>query len=99
MAAFDPLRSLDVLGIIAPMSAESVIVEAATSADGTRRWALKRREDGFFVYYEDTFFSEDLTEFGAGIQEYWSPTHFSGLFVTAEEAKADALGTLPWLNR
>lgn len=81
------------------MTTERETIEAATSADGTRRWVLVRRGDGFFVYSEDTFFSEDLREFGAGIQEYWSPTHFSGLFNTAEEAKVDALGQLPWLKK
>jgi hypothetical protein len=31
--------------------------------------------------------------------EYWTPSHFSGLFETAAEAKADALGQLPWLKQ
>ncbi len=29
--------------------------------------------------------------------EYWSPTHFSGLFDTSEAAPRDALEQLPWL--
>ena len=74
-------------------------IEEATSADRLRRWKLLHRDDGFFAYCEDSFISEDLTQFGAGIMEYWTPSHFSGLFVTAEEAKADALGQLPWLKR
>ena len=81
------------------MSAKARSIEAAASADGKRRWRLIHREDGFFVYSEDSFIFEDLTAFGAGIQEYWTPTHFSGLFDTAEEAKADALGQLPWLKQ
>ncbi len=81
------------------MSSEPRTIEEATSVDGLRRWKLMRREDGFFVYWEDSFISEDLTEFGAGIMEYWTPSHFSGLFLTAEEAKADALGQLPWLRQ
>ncbi|MEA1013707.1 hypothetical protein [Sphingosinicella sp. LY1275] len=76
-----------------------VIIEADVSVDGTKRWELVHRGDGFFVYSEDSFRSEDLREFGAGIEEYWSPTHFSGLFETAEEAKADALRQLPWLKQ
>lgn len=76
-----------------------VVIEASVSGDGTKRWELMCRGDGFFVYSEDSFFSEDLREFGADIEEYWSPTHFSGLFETAEEAKADALGQLPWLKQ
>ncbi len=81
------------------MTADRETVEAAASDDGTKRWALVRRGDGFFVYSEETFFTEDLREFGAGIKEYWSSTHFSGLFKTAEEAKFDALGELPWLKQ
>jgi hypothetical protein len=80
------------------MPVDPVIVEAATSADGTRRWELRQRADGFFVYSEDSFVSEDLSEFGAGIERYWTPTHFSGLFDTADEAKLDAVGQLPWLK-
>ncbi|MEO8454782.1 MAG: hypothetical protein ABI454_06455 [Sphingomicrobium sp.] len=82
-----------------PMSSETKTVEAATSADGLRRWELVHRSDGFFLYSEDSFISEDLTEFGGGIMEYWTPTHFSGLFQTAEEARADAVGQLPWLKQ
>lgn len=75
-----------------------VILDADTSADGTKRWELVRRRDGFFVYSEDSLASDDLREFGGDIIEYWSPTLFSGLFETAEEARADALGNLPWLR-
>lgn len=74
------------------------IITADISPDGTKRWALVQRADGFFVYSEDTFLTEDLREFGAGLLEYWSPTHFSGLFETEDEARADAAGNLPWLN-
>ncbi len=94
--AFDPLRTFPIA--LKQMTAEPMIVEAATSADRTKRWELVRREDEFFVYSEDTYSSEDLREFGSGIEEYWSPTHLSGLFDTAEAAKAYALGTLPWLK-
>lgn len=80
------------------MDTERETIEVVTSSDGAKRWRLERREDGFFVYTEDTFFSEDLREFGPGIREYWSPTGFSGIFNTAEEAKVDALGQLPWLK-
>lgn len=78
------------------MTVEPMIVETATSKDDRKAWALERREDGLFVYSEMTLFSVEL---GSGeLEEYWSPSHFSGLFDTAEAAKADALGTLPWLR-
>jgi hypothetical protein len=82
----------------AKMDDEPVVIQTAVSADGTKRWHLRQRSDGFLAYDEDTFFTEDLSEFDAGIMEYWSPTHFSGLFNDTVGARIDALGTLPWLN-
>lgn len=80
------------------MDVEPVLLETAVSVDGQRRWHLLQRADGFVIYDEDTFNIEDLGEFDGGVLEYWSPTHFSGLFDTVSEARADALGTLPWLK-
>lgn len=74
------------------------IVAADVSPDGTRRWELVQRGDGFFIYSEETFVSEDLREFGVDVQEYWTPSHLSGLFTKEEEARADALGQLKWLR-
>ena|SRR5215472_1981447 len=73
-------------------------MEAASSLDGKKRWAVVQRPDGFFVYSEETFLTEDETQFGGGIYDYWSPTHVSGLFDTLESAKADAMGQFPWLR-
>ena len=75
------------------MDAEPVIIQTAVSTDGKKRWHLLQRSDGFVTYDEDTFFTEDLSEFDAGIMEYWSPTRFSGLFDTVVEARTDALGS------
>jgi len=75
------------------------IVETIVGAGGTKRFELVRRGDGFFAYSEDSFLSEDLREFGGGTEEYWSPTHFSGLFERADEAMSDALAKLPWLKQ
>ena len=85
--------------MIPGMSGQDAIVEALTSVDGQKRWELVRRADGFFVHSEESLFREDLSEFDAGwIEEYWTPTHSSGLFDTAEGAKADAVAQLPWLK-
>jgi hypothetical protein len=73
-------------------------IQDFTSADGKKRCAIVQRSDGFFLYSEETFVTDDEREFGGGIYEYWTPTHFSGLFDTAAAAKADALGQLPWLR-
>ncbi|HEX8443878.1 MAG TPA: hypothetical protein VF631_09555 [Allosphingosinicella sp.] len=80
------------------MDSEPDILETAASLDGTKRWHLLRRDDGFFVYDEDSFFSEDLSDFGGGLMEYWTPTHFSGIFDTPEAARRDALGQIAWLR-
>ena len=73
-------------------------IEFLTSADGKKRCEVVQRPDGFFVYVEETFFTEDEREFGGSIYDYWSPTHFSGLFNSLEDAKADAVGQFPWLR-
>lgn len=80
------------------MDDDPVLLETAVSVDGKRRWHLLQRANGFAIYNEDTFYIEDLSEFDGGVLEYWSPTHFSGLFDTVAEARKDALGTLPWLK-
>jgi len=80
------------------MDAEPVIIQTAVSTDGKKRWHLLQRSDGFVTYDEDTLFTQDLSEFDAGIREYWSPTLFSGLFDTAVEARTNALSTLIWLK-
>lgn len=77
---------------------EPILIRSAISKDGMKRWHLLQRPDGFIVYYEDTFFVEDLSELDAGIIEYWGPTHGSGLFDSEDEAQRDALKTLTWLN-
>ena len=74
------------------------IIETGFSADGTRRWELVRRNDGFFMYCEDSFVSDYIPEL-ARAYEAWTPTHLSGLFETAQEAKADAFAQLPWLKQ
>lgn len=80
------------------MDTDPVLLETAVSLDSKRRWHLRQRADGFVIYDEDASFIEDLSEFNGGVIEYWSPTHFSGLFDTVAEARRDALGTLPWLK-
>jgi hypothetical protein len=68
------------------------------SADGTRRVTFYQRSDGFFDYVEDTFFSDDCTEFGGGVMEYWTPVHSSGIYQTEQLAREAAAGELPWVK-
>lgn len=86
------------------MNEETGVLQTATSPDGLKRWHLVRRPDGLYSYDEDTFYKdeywagEDRSEHDVGVIEYWTPTHFSGLFDTLEAARADAVGSLPWLR-
>ena len=54
-----------------PMAERGVRIEALTSADGKKRWEVVQRPDGFFVYSEEQFFTEDERQFGGGIYDYW----------------------------
>jgi hypothetical protein len=80
------------------MNEGSVAIEVYASLDGQKRCEIRQRRDGLFVYVEETFFTEDEREFGGGIYDHWSPTHFSGLLGSLEDARADAIGQLPWLK-
>lgn len=77
------------------MPSETIILEAAESVDGTKRWELVRRADGLFSYSEDNYV--DLGEDGGGIDGYWTRSHF-GLFDSAGAARHNAQKTLPWLS-
>ncbi|WP_139174056.1 hypothetical protein [Methylobacterium sp. UNC378MF] len=54
---------------------------------------IHQRQDGLFFYTEDSFEGWDDTP--AMWREGYPP---SGLFTTAEEAKAEAEAVLPWLR-
>jgi hypothetical protein len=62
------------------------------SADGKRAVEIERQENGFYRWVEWKQFPGD--EY---IEDYMSPTHFSGLYDTAEAAERDAR-FLPWLR-
>jgi hypothetical protein len=86
------------------MSNDAEAIATAESGDGLRRWQLLRRPTGFYVYEESTLEEEiysvddDGNEGDVVAEAYWMPTHVSGLFATADEAKADAVATLGWLT-
>lgn len=83
------------------MSDHQDAIQSATSGDGRKRWQLLRRHDGLYLYEEETFEEEIywVDEHGGERDEaalsYWAPTHISGLFDTLDQARADALGSLP----
>ena len=74
-------------------------LETMVSADGRYRVTFCRSSGGFFTFVEDSWDVEDLREFGGGIEEGWTPSHFSGLYATEDDMRADAEGILPWLRR
>jgi hypothetical protein len=86
------------------MSDHQEAIESATSCDGRKRWQLLRRRDGFYLYEEETFeeeiywIDEDGGERDVAATSYWSPSYVSGLFDSNDRARADALGSLPWLR-
>jgi hypothetical protein len=73
-------------------------VETFTSADEKRRLHIFEREDGFFVFAEEYEDSEDMTEYGMGIDVFWSPGWESGLYGTVEDAEREARAVTPWLR-
>ena len=80
------------------------VIATAQSKTGLRRWRLLQKQNGLYLYEELTYQDEvyaiedDGSEGDVIADAYWLPTHFSGLFETAEEAQADSIGTLPWLQ-
>ena len=66
------------------------------SADGKHR--VEIRSDGrYFRFIEES----ELWDEGYGEMSgfhYWTPTHLSGLYDSAEAAEADARATLDWLR-
>lgn len=61
------------------------------SSDGQRAVEIERQENGFYRWVEWTQFPGD--EY---VEDYMSPTHFSGLYASMEAAERDAR-CLPWM--
>jgi hypothetical protein len=60
------------------MTDDRKLLETIKSPDGQRELTFYQRSDGFFEYVEDAFYSDDCTEFGGEVMEYWAPIHLSG---------------------
>ena len=59
---------------------------------GRKMLEVVRRPDGVGRFVESTLQTDEY----AG--DYWSQTHHSGLYFSAEEALADAIRVLNWLR-
>ena len=70
------------------------VVETASSIDAGCRWALRHRADGRFDYVAYRYL--DLRPDGQ-TEGYWESSYTSGLFDTAQTARADALEAISWL--
>ena len=65
------------------------------SRDGLRYLAIETTEGDLFRFVEHTKFTD--TEYGQ-TYSYFTPTHFSGLYGSADDAIRDAHKELPWLR-
>ena len=74
--------------------ADGEIVETASSVDATCQWRLRHRTDGWFDYGEYQYV--DLHPDGQ-VEGHWERTFTSGIFATAQTARADAFETIHWL--
>jgi hypothetical protein len=76
------------------MASDNEVLETALSVDAACRWVLHQRADGRFDYAEYSYV--DLRPEGQ-IKGYRQRSYTSGLFDTAQAARADALDTISWL--
>jgi hypothetical protein len=65
-----------------------VAVQEFLSEDGSYRFAIYRRPDGFFGYAREQLITEDG-------HTYWEPRGESGIHPTAEAAERDARAETP----
>jgi hypothetical protein len=76
------------------MIGDNEAIETAASIDAASRWVLRQRPDDRFEYAEYRYV--DLSPDGQ-VEGYWKCSHKSGLFETAQAARADALDAISWL--
>jgi hypothetical protein len=73
-------------------------VRIFTSDDAKRRLLIFKRENGFFSFMEEFEDTEDMTEYGMGIDTFWVTGCESGLYGNVEDAERDARAVIPWLR-
>jgi hypothetical protein len=74
------------------------VIKRIVSQDGQRRMTVSRTPNDLFRFSEDTFVTEDPPAASMDPLTYWSPSHMSGLYASAEEAEKAAYMELPWLE-
>lgn len=86
----EPPSGVPDLSVASDELSESVF-KKIDDADGKRCVEIMVRDDGLFRFVE----SSEITEDG---YTFWTPTHWSGLYVGATSAESDARSILPWLR-
>ena len=73
-------------------------IKRLVSQDGQRRMTVSLTPNGLFRFFEDTFVTEEPPTASMAPLTYWSTSHMSGLYASAEEAEKAAYMELPWLR-
>ena len=68
-------------------------IRRVVSTDGKRRMTVKLTPNSLFRFFEDTLAYDDDNDIA-----YWSPSHMSGLYASADDAERAAYSELPWLR-
>jgi hypothetical protein len=66
-------------------------IKRVLSGDSKRRMVIRAAPGNLFCFEEDIYVTRDGYTF-------WSPTHGSGLYDSAQAAERDARLELPWLR-
>ena len=73
--------------------ADGTTIESFESTDGSRRVDIIKRSDGTARFVEMVLANDEY----AG--NYWSCSHYSGLYADAATARADLFEVIHWLRR
>jgi len=70
-------------------------IARTVSHDGKHRMIVMLTPNNLFRFFEDTLITESMP---LGPLTYWSPSHMSGLYASAEDAEKAACMELSWLR-
>jgi len=73
-------------------------ITRVVSQDGQRRMIVTLTPNNLFRFVEEKFVTEDAPAASIAPISYWSPSHMSGLYKSAEDAERAAYMELSWLR-
>jgi hypothetical protein len=73
-------------------------IARVVSQDGQRRMIVTLTPNNLYRFVEETFRTEDAPGASMPPRSYWSPSHMSGLYESAEDAERAAYMKLPCLR-